>query len=217
MSLHSTARTLVEALVLLDAYREPGPASTWDKRLSTVKNGRCHSCVSLVTRRLRSPPESAPQRPRRERRSIVLGLALVLAGCAARPTGYVDTSGAFNGPYGYSTTSMGRDEYSILVRANSVTPDERVAQIALLRAAHLTIEKGGNRFNIIHSESVVYQYQRIKSVGVFGAVIPVGTVSDEDKLAALVIHVSLPGTTPVAPDAIDAQQVVADLSSKLQP
>jgi hypothetical protein len=40
--------------------------------------------------------------------------------------------------------------------------------------------------------------------------------SDENKLAALVIHVLRPDATPVGPEAIDAQRVVADLSAKLE-
>lgn len=150
-----------------------------------------------------------------------LALAVVVAvfagtACASRPTGYVDANGTFNAPYGYSVTPMGDDEFSVLVRANSVTPSERVAQIALLRAAHLTLEKGGNQFNIIHSESLVHQYQTVESVVVFGGLIPVGTSTAEDKLAALVIHVSIAGAAPVAPDALDAHQVVANLGARLQ-
>jgi hypothetical protein len=149
--------------------------------------------------------------------ALAAGVAVFAgAACATNPTGYVDAGGKHNRPYGYSVTAMGADEYSILVRANSVTPDERVAQIALLRAAHLTVEKGGNQFNIIHSASLVNRYQTLIMVSVYGGLIPVGTSADEDKLAALVIHVSLPGATPVAPDAIDAHQVVADLGGRLQ-
>jgi hypothetical protein len=170
----------------------------------------------LLTSRLSRSSHAELAHPKCAWRVIMLGSYLAVGGCAARPTGYVDASGTFSGPYGYSTTSMGRDEYSILVRANSVTPDERVAQIALLRAAHLTVEKGGNRFNIIHSESLGYQYQSINSVAIGGVLIPVSTSPSENKLAALVIHVAMPGTTSVVPDTIDAQQVVADLSAKLQ-
>jgi hypothetical protein len=138
------------------------------------------------------------------------------AGCASRPTGYVDASGTFNAPYGYSVTPMDDDEFSILVRANSVTSNERVAQIALLRAAQLTLEKGGNQFSIIHSEGLVHRYQTVESVIVFGGLIPVATGTAEDKLAALVIHVSYARSVPVPPDSIDARQVVTDLGAMLQ-
>jgi hypothetical protein len=150
-------------------------------------------------------------------RNVAFGLTLAVAGCAVRPTGYVDAHTAFGPSYGFSIASMGDNEYSILVRANSVTPDERVAQIALLRAAHLTIEKGADRFNIIHSKSLTYRYQSLNSVAVRGVLIPVSTNPSEHKLAALVIHVSQPGTIPVAPNAIDAPLVVADLTDKLHP
>lgn len=151
----------------------------------------------------------------------IQALAVVIAllagtACATRPTGYVDAGGTFAAPYGYGVTDMGGDEFSILLRANSATPSERVAQIVLLRAAHLTLEKGGDQFNIIHSESLVHQYQTVESVVIFGGLIPVAAGTGEDKLAALVIHVTVAGAASVAPDALDARQVVADLGARLQ-
>jgi hypothetical protein len=156
-------------------------------------------------------------------KAIIQGMALATfaavfagAGCASRPTGYVDASGTFNAPYGYSVTPMDDDEFSILVRANSVTSNERVAQMALLRAAHLTLEKGGNQFNIIHSEGLAHRYQTVVSVIVFGGLIPIATSTAEDKLAALVIHVSSARSTPVPPNSIDARRVAADLGAILE-
>jgi hypothetical protein len=78
-------------------------------------------------------------------RVIVLGFYLAVGGCAMRPTGYVAAKGSYS-TYGYSDSAEGGDDYSVLVKANSATSDERVAQLVLLRAAHLTLEKGGNRF-----------------------------------------------------------------------
>ena len=147
---------------------------------------------------------------------LMLGPWLAVTGCAAHPTGYVEASGLFNAPYGFSVSAMGRDEYSILVRANAVTATDRVAEIALLRAANLTIEKGGNQFIIIHSQSLSYPYQSVNAVVFKGVYVPVGIYSSEDKLAALVIHIVLPGSTSAAPDAIDAREVVAKLGTKLQ-
>jgi hypothetical protein len=84
------------------------------------------------------------------RRALVSCLLFIAIGCAMRPTGYVAANGSY-ATYGYSDSAEGGDDYSILVKANPATSDERVAQLVPLRAAHLTLERGGNRFEIIHS------------------------------------------------------------------
>ena len=70
-----------------------------------------------------------------------------------RPTGYVAAKGGIS-PSGYSDSAEGAGDYSILVKANPATSNERVAQLVLLRAAHLTLEKGANRFIVIHSQNL---------------------------------------------------------------
>jgi hypothetical protein len=146
----------------------------------------------------------------------MLGPWLAVAGCAAHPTGYVEARGSFEAPYGFSISAMGSDEYSILVRANSMTTTDRAAEIALLRAANLTIEKGGTQFKIIHSENLSYPYEHVNSVVFKGVVVPVSISSAEDRVAALVIHIVLPGSSSAAPDAIDARDVITNLGAKLQ-
>src|SRR5208282_5614330 len=79
------------------------------------------------------------------RRAVVACFLLIAIGCAMRPTGYVAARGSW-ATYGYSDGAEGGDDYSILVKANAATSDEQVAQLVLLRAAHLTLEKGGKRF-----------------------------------------------------------------------
>jgi hypothetical protein len=148
---------------------------------------------------------------------LILGSWLAVAGCAAHPTGYVEARGSFEAPYGFSVSAMGSDEYSILVRANALTTADRAAEIALLRAANLTIEKGGAQFEIIHSEGLSYPNEHINSVVFKGVPVPVSISSSEDKVAALVIHIVLPGSASAAPDAINAREVVAKLGTKLQP
>jgi hypothetical protein len=149
-------------------------------------------------------------------RALLSCLLLIAIGCAMRPTGYVAANASY-ATYGYSDSAEGGDDYSILVKANSATSDERVAQLALLRAARLTLEKGGNRFQIIHSKALQAQTDITTAVPLGGGgFIPITVGSDENKLAALVIHVLRPDATPVGPAAIDAQRVVADLGAKLQ-
>jgi hypothetical protein len=148
-------------------------------------------------------------------RVVVLTL-LVVSGCASRPTGYIDAAGNFNAPYGYTVTRMGDEDYSILVRANEATPSQRVAQIALLRAANLTLEKGGTQFAIIHSEGLVFPYQNLVSVAAGGAFIPVGSVGRHDKLAVLIIHVYREDGAAQDAHVIGAPQVVTDLTAAMK-
>lgn len=149
------------------------------------------------------------------RRALVTCLLLTAVGCALRPTGYV-AAGSYS-TYGYSDSAEGGDDYSILVKANPATSDERVAQLVLLRAAHLTLEKGGHRFEIIHSQNLEAQSERLAPLYLGGGVIPISVGTDENKLAALVIHILRPGATPGGgPEAMDAQRVVTDLGGELQ-
>jgi hypothetical protein len=141
----------------------------------------------------------------------VLWFFLVATGCAMRPTGYVAANSSYS-TYGYSDTAEGGDDYSILVKANSATSDERVAQLVLLRAAHLTLEKGANRFIVIHSQNLTAPFELMSSI----YSIPVSVGTDENKLAALVIHVLRPDAMVAASESIDAQRVVTELSAKLE-
>jgi len=133
-----------------------------------------------------------------------------------RPTGYVVAKGSYS-TYGYSDSAEGGDDYSILVKANSSTSDERVAQLVLLRAAHLTLEKGANRFIVIHSQNLTAPFERMAAIPVGGGLlIPVSVGTDENKLAALVIHVLRPDAASAGPESIDAQRVVTELSAQFE-
>jgi len=149
-------------------------------------------------------------------RVIVLGFYFAIQGCAWQPTSYVAAKGSYS-TYGYSDSAEGGDDYSILVKANPATSDERVVQLVLLRAAHLTLEKGGNRFVVIHSQNLTAPSERLNGIPMAGGlVIPVSVGTDENKLAALVIHVLRPYATAAEPEAIDAQRVVTELSARLE-
>jgi hypothetical protein len=161
---------------------------------------------------------SQPDRSRfgSTRRSLVLCLLVVATGCALRPTGYVAANASYS-TYGYSDSAEGGGDYSILVKANSATSGERVALLVLLRAAHLTLEKGASRFIVIHSQNLTAPSERRTAIYVGGGVsIPVNVGTDEDKLAALVIHVLPPDATAAGSESIDAHSVVTELSTKLK-
>jgi hypothetical protein len=85
--------------------------------------------------------------------TIILSI-VGLAGCA-RPTGYVKANSLFSSTaYGYSDKRINGDEFSIVVLGNSRTSEARVAEIALLRAAHLTKEDGRTHFVIMKQKAV---------------------------------------------------------------
>jgi hypothetical protein len=146
----------------------------------------------------------------------VLCLLFVATGCAMRPTGYVAANGGYSA-YGYSDSAESDGDFSILVKANPATSNERVAQLVLLRAARLTLEKGANRFIVIHSQNLIAEFERMTPMPIGrGLFIPVSVGSDENKLAALVIHVLPPDATAAGPESIDAKRVVTELSATLE-
>jgi hypothetical protein len=64
---------------------------------------------------------------------ILLLLALLAAACGGA-TPYRQ-AGALWGEYGYSDVALGGEEYGVTVRATGATPDARVADMLVLRAA----------------------------------------------------------------------------------
>jgi hypothetical protein len=133
-----------------------------------------------------------------------------------QPTGYVAANGGYSA-YGYSDSAESDGDFSILVKANPATSNERVAQLVLLRAARLTLEKGANRFIVIHSQNLIAEFERMTPMPIGrGLFIPVSVGSDENKLAALVIHVLPPDATAAGPESIDAKRVVTELSATLE-
>jgi hypothetical protein len=76
------------------------------------------------------------------KRVLLIGVALVLAGCA---TGY-QTMG-FTG--GFEEIKLSQDTYRISVSGNGFTSRSRAENIALLRAAELTIQDGYERFAVL--------------------------------------------------------------------
>lgn len=75
----------------------------------------------------------------------VLIAALLVGGCA---TSYQPKS--FSG--GFSEIRLNEDTYQISVQGNGYTSTERARNIALLRAAELTLQAGGTRFVVIDGQ-----------------------------------------------------------------
>src|SRR5262245_50057013 len=84
-------------------------------------------------------------------RAVMLAaLCLAVAACETGPTKYTKGGEFLGSQYGYSDKAMGADEYSIVVTGNPRTGRQQVADIALLRAAHLSREHGRTHFVIMN-------------------------------------------------------------------
>jgi hypothetical protein len=152
------------------------------------------------------------------RRQVPL-VCLALVACAAGPTGYVAADPDWGRPYGYSDQPLGSGEYSVVVKTNPATPEERAGELALLRAAHLTLEKGGTRFTVEHRDALEVPAARPVSIAVPtpGGFVPlaIGETASHYGLVALVIRVLPAGAGGAG--TIDAQGVVDRLGPKLAP
>ena len=82
------------------------------------------------------------------RRASALLIALALSACAATPTPYqvADDGG------GYSDQQLESDRYRVKFEGNSATSRETVEDLALYRAAELTLQTGNDYFKVVSKE-----------------------------------------------------------------
>jgi hypothetical protein len=124
------------------------------------------------------------------------------------------------GPYGYTDKKIGDDEFSVVANGNKFTSQQRVADMALLRAAHLTLEQGRTHFVIMKQETQSVSVRRTMTVpfpigaGGMPVWLPVGEHDEAEPRTYLLIRLVPKDTAPPA-DAIDAAAVVADLGKEL--
>ena len=132
-------------------------------------------------------------------------------------TDYVKANPNWTSPYGYSDKQIGNDEFSVVATGNPDTPKQRVAEIALLRAAHLTREKGRSHFIILKQKNQVMGAVESASLPLGGLFvwIPVGTVPTEESTAILLIRL-LPVQDSYPVEAILADEVIKSLAEKLE-
>lgn len=151
------------------------------------------------------------------RTSITFAAALGLCACAPaylRPTGYVKTNPDWGTPYGYSVKRIGDDESSVVVKGNPETSKERVAEIALLRAARLTQEQGKTHFLIVQRKTeAMGAHETLTLPLAAGIWIPVATTPTLEPIAILLIRI-LPIQSSYPPEAIAAAEVIARLSAQ---
>jgi D-alanyl-D-alanine carboxypeptidase len=148
-------------------------------------------------------------------------ILIILVGCA-RPTGYTKASSSFlTGAtgYGYKDKRINGDEFSIVVLGNPSTSKARAAEIALLRAAHLTKKQGRTHFVAIKQKTETTEKAVTISIPLFvGGVfvpVPVGEKTDIEPIAFLLIRV-LPPQPAYPPEALNAADVIEQLAKHLE-
>lgn len=152
-------------------------------------------------------------------RAVVL--AAVLVACAAppkmEPTRYARAEGPAG--YGYRDMDLGGDEFSIFAAGNRLTSKERVAEIALLRAARITRERGRTHFVILQRGGGTHEVSHVLMIPVFvGGVlapIPVGERTTAEPMSLILIRL-LPPQSSYPQDALDAGETVRRLAKRVE-
>ncbi len=145
---------------------------------------------------------------------IILGLM-----ACAGPTGYTKADPLWTTKYGYSDKRIEDDEFSIVVTGNPLTSKERVAEIALLRGAHLTKEAGRTHFVILKQKTEILESASAQLIALpIGGLlvwVPVGEKTTKEPTAIIWIHL-LPFQTAYPPDALDANAVIEQLDKHFE-
>lgn len=148
--------------------------------------------------------------------AVIAASAATLAACMT-PTGYEERTG--HEDYGYADKEVGDREYSIVVVGNPKTSLERVQAIARLRAARLTLEKGFQRFTIIHDKSGVFVDPKTLYLHLPpGAVLPlapIGVYGSPKATAVLIIKV-MSEEEGRARGALDAAEVERKAAAEVE-
>jgi len=147
-------------------------------------------------------------------------LALPLAGCTpqyGKPTAYVESNPGWGSPYGYKVKELDKNEFSVFVTGNPKTSRERVAEIALLRAAELTREQKKTHFLIIKQVSEMSSTHQPVYLPLGGLLVwvPTSETPSSEPVALILIRI-LPPAGPYPPEAIEAQSVIERLADKLK-
>jgi hypothetical protein len=151
--------------------------------------------------------------------SAVIGLcmAMALLSSCASATGY-ERASVWNDKHGWRDQQIGPDEFSVVVQGNVHTSTERVARIALLRAAHLTLEQGRDRFEVFNRASTNRAQDIMTTVPVSGGgmtvFVPVETQKFSEPVVVLLIRVFRVDSPPKE-GSLDARAVVTALEGAL--
>lgn len=155
-------------------------------------------------------------------KKLLLVIPLLLAGC-------VTTYGPYGLTGGYSESMRGDNVYVILFEGNGFTRPVQVEEMAMLRAAELTLAKGANYFTILNESAgstniaittpgTTRTTGQVNAYGNFSArtvSTPAITQNVSAPSARFVIAMATDNTAP-GQMWIDAKKVVAELGPKYQ-
>ena len=151
---------------------------------------------------------------------LAIGTLIVVSaasGCAT-PTGYQQAS-VWNDNLGWRDKPIGPDEYSVIVQGNPQTTAERTATIALLRAAHLTLENERERFVVFEAESVRRTQDVTTNVplrsGGMTVFIPVDKHQTSEPVAVLLVRLR-PAGAEADDKSLDAREVIETLGPEFE-
>jgi hypothetical protein len=150
----------------------------------------------------------------------LVSLAFVLVGCApiyGGPTGYTKSDPVWGTKYGYTDKLIGKDEHSVVVTGNPNTSRERVADIALLRAARLTIEHERTHFLILNQVSKELSAYEMISAPLGGLLVwfPISERETKEPRAVLLIRL-LPTDVKLPANALGAAAVIDEVGARLK-
>jgi hypothetical protein len=119
-------------------------------------------------------------------------------------------------PYGYSSKQIGEAEYSVVVTGNRETSRQRVADIALLRAAYITKEQGHRHFVITQESAEMLSTNEMISAPLGGLLVweHVGERQTEEPHAILIIRL-LPLASELPVGALAADQVITEIAPRI--
>jgi hypothetical protein len=141
---------------------------------------------------------------------LIAGLGLALAGCATRYQAM-----GFTG--GYEEVQLAPDTYRINVEANGYSTSSRAEELALLRAADLTIQRGFSRFVVTGGTGVSQQFAGTTPITVnrVGNVVTAFGGDAITKPSGTIIIRMLGKNDPQFANGLDANLIAAQLRPKL--
>lgn len=150
----------------------------------------------------------------------LLTLMLGLAACTPSyggPTVYKETGSLeWGNVFGYSDKKIGEDEYSVVATGNPETDRQRVLDIALLRAAHITQEQHRTYFVILNQTAEDLPEYELVSAPLGGLLVwfPVGETPTKEPRAILLIRLLPPDAAPTE-KALKAADVIAEIGKRV--
>lgn len=150
-------------------------------------------------------------------RTILLGMLMLLFGVSCQAKLGYEKSVDFGA--GYRDKKMSDDEFSVTVKGYPSTSPQRVARLALLRAAKLTTEGGREFFVVLENIQTSQETSLMTSVfipipGGSSLLVPVSVGTANEPIAFLLVK-TLPSSSDGS-DALDAEQVIAEVTAQLE-